>query len=84
MVEGIHSQTASTLLKMTPFGAAMTMLNLHGIRVRVERPKEEHTGVQQAKRSSIKEIGRNDPCPCGSGLKFKNCKCKEYHPELYK
>ena len=84
MVEGIHSQTASTLLKMTPFGAAMTMLNLHGIRVRVERPKEEHAGVQQAKRSAIKEIGRNDPCPCGSGLKFKNCKCKEYHPELYK
>ena len=84
MVEGIHSQTASTLLKMTPFGAAMTMLSLHGIRVRVERPKEEHAGVQQAKRSSIKEIGRNDPCPCGSGLKFKNCKCKEYHPELYK
>ena len=19
------------------------------------------------------EIGRNDPCPCGSGLKYKNC-----------
>jgi preprotein translocase subunit SecA len=20
-----------------------------------------------------KKIGRNDPCPCGSGKKFKNC-----------
>ncbi|MFW6275816.1 MAG: SEC-C metal-binding domain-containing protein, partial [bacterium] len=20
-----------------------------------------------------KEVGRNDPCPCGSGKKFKNC-----------
>jgi preprotein translocase subunit SecA len=20
-----------------------------------------------------KQVGRNDPCPCGSGLKFKNC-----------
>ena len=19
------------------------------------------------------QIGRNDPCPCGSGLKFKHC-----------
>ena len=85
MVEGIHSQTASTLLKMTPFGAAMTMLSLHGIRIRVDRPKEEeHAGVKQARRSVTKEIGRNDPCPCGSGLKFKNCKCKEYHPDLYK
>jgi preprotein translocase subunit SecA len=21
----------------------------------------------------VKKIGRNDPCPCGSGLKYKNC-----------
>jgi preprotein translocase subunit SecA len=20
-----------------------------------------------------KTVGRNDPCPCGSGLKYKNC-----------
>jgi len=20
-----------------------------------------------------KRVGRNDPCPCGSGLKYKNC-----------
>jgi len=20
-----------------------------------------------------KKIGRNDPCPCGSGKKYKNC-----------
>ena len=27
-------------------------------------------------------IGRNNPCPCGSGLKWKKCTCKEYHPDL--
>lgn len=27
------------------------------------------------------KIGRNAPCPCGSGLKFKKCTCPEYHPE---
>ena len=21
----------------------------------------------------ITRVGRNDPCPCGSGLKYKNC-----------
>lgn len=21
----------------------------------------------------IQDVGRNDPCPCGSGKKFKNC-----------
>ncbi len=28
------------------------------------------------------KIGRNDPCPCGSGKKWKKCTCKEYHPDL--
>ena len=27
----------------------------------------------------VNKIGRNDPCPCGSGLKWKKCTCKEYH-----
>ena len=28
-------------------------------------------------------VGRNDPCPCGSGLKWKKCTCQQYHPDLY-
>ncbi len=27
------------------------------------------------------KIGRNDPCPCGSGKKWKKCTCAEYHSE---
>ena len=27
------------------------------------------------------KIGRNDPCPCGSGLKWKKCTCAKYHPD---
>ena len=36
------------------------------------------------KRQPVKKaakIGRNDPCPCGSGLKWKKCTCAEYHKE---
>ena len=29
----------------------------------------------------VVKIGRNDPCPCGSGLKWKKCTCAKYHPE---
>ncbi len=29
--------------------------------------------VRQAVASGQLEVGRNDPCPCGSGLKFKKC-----------
>ena len=31
----------------------------------------------------VGKIGRNDPCPCGSGLKWKKCTCQQYHPDLY-
>ena len=26
------------------------------------------------------KIGRNDPCPCGSGQKWKKCECEKFHP----
>ena len=29
----------------------------------------------------VNKIGRNDPCPCGSGLKWKKCTCAQYHPQ---
>jgi len=29
--------------------------------------------VMRKRVTVVKEIGRNDPCPCGSGLKYKNC-----------
>ncbi len=36
----------------------------------------EAQGVEEApakQEPSFKNVGRNDPCPCGSGKKFKNC-----------
>ena len=30
----------------------------------------------------VQKIGRNDPCPCGSGLKWKKCTCPEYHKDV--
>ena len=29
--------------------------------------------------TKVVKVGRNDLCPCGSGLKWKKCTCKEYH-----
>ena len=37
--------------------------------------------VQKQPQRKVIKIGRNDPCPCGSGLKWKKCTCKEYHSE---
>ena len=30
-------------------------------------------GAGEPQRNPLKDVGRNDPCPCGSGKKFKKC-----------
>ena len=37
--------------------------------------------VKKQPTKKVVKVGRNDPCPCGSGLKWKKCTCKEYHPD---
>ena len=63
MVSRIHSETASILLK-----------------VQIEKREDGSTSAKQQIASASKtvrnteqKVGRNDPCPCGSGLKYKNC-----------
>ncbi|MFO7752759.1 MAG: preprotein translocase subunit SecA [Desulfobacteraceae bacterium] len=49
--------------------------------VEMNRPKEQNLTFSHSDDSSVKEpvtrkqpkIGRNDPCPCGSGKKYKKC-----------
>ena len=36
-------------------------------------PKADKTGKQETVVRDSAKIGRNDPCPCGSGKKYKNC-----------
>ena len=45
-----------------------------------ESGASDGTVRKQPQRKAIK-IGRNDPCPCGSGLKWKKCTCTQFHPE---
>ena len=37
-------------------------------------------GAPKGQPVRVIKIGRNDPCPCGSGLKWKKCTCAQYHP----
>ncbi len=66
-----------------------TLVTLSRIRLMKEKPKEEELhrkkaramqfshGEGQGKIETIrregKKVGRNDPCPCGSGKKYKKC-----------
>ncbi len=64
MVNRIHTETASILLKV------------HVEKRDGESDAKLSKDIATAKKSvaaSDKKPGRNDPCPCGSGLKYKNC-----------
>ncbi len=48
--------------------------------VEKEENKNLQTNMQTGPvmpKKTVREIGRNDPCPCGSGKKYKNCCGKE-------
>ena len=72
-----------------------TVRRLFTVRVKTnEELKRERvakiTGQSAGNDGSVKKqpvkkavkIGRNDPCPCGSGLKWKKCTCPEYHKDV--
>ena len=52
-------------------------------RERVAQITSESAGgdgtVRKQPVKKVVKIGRNDPCPCGSGLKWKKCTCEQYH-----
>lgn len=60
-----------------------TLKILYRIRIQTEVKREEveqpmftnkdDSAVKQPKKRSDEKVGRNDPCPCGSGKKYKQC-----------
>ena len=73
---------------------AVHMLLTIEVRQQNQEPKREQVakptgegapaqaGAKGATPVRVTKIGRNDPCPCGSGLNWKKCTCKESHPDL--
>ncbi|MBR0280270.1 MAG: SEC-C domain-containing protein, partial [Oscillibacter sp.] len=57
-------------------------------RERVAKATSENVGgdgsAPKKQPKKVIKIGRNDPCPCGSGLKWKKCTCAQFHPDLKK
>ena len=77
MVEKIRESIVIILLNTTielkrpepkPQPAKMTEAKVYDPQKRPEEIKKQTTV-----KNTEKKIGRNDPCPCGSGKKYKNC-----------
>ena len=66
MTLSIREDTVSVLLK-----AELKQVTVKPL----EEKKDLSTNIKEtaAPKKVAKSIGRNDPCPCGSGKKYKNC-----------
>lgn len=62
-------------LEMIQEQSLMFFFNLQVVPEAVTLSNEEQETSKNLKRpvASGKKVGRNDPCPCGSGLKYKKC-----------
>ena len=63
MVEKIHNQVVTIMCKSE-------------INAEVERKEQVEESGDNAHTPVVNKtakVGRNDPCPCGSGKKYKNC-----------
>ena len=65
MVESIREDTVRMLLTIQIQGAQAPQ------REQVAKPDAPNAGSVEARRA--KKVGPNDPCPCGSGKKYKHC-----------
>jgi len=70
-----------SILKLQNLVSAYEMLGRHlpdDLRAHVERIRQDWAARSEARSApaasgASKKTGRNDPCPCGSGKKFKKC-----------
>lgn len=48
-----------------------------------DKPKHEPVPQNRTVKNTAKKVGRNDPCPCGSGAKYKKCCLKVQNSRVY-
>ncbi|MGN0666493.1 MAG: preprotein translocase subunit SecA [Huintestinicola sp.] len=67
MIESIREDTVRLLFTIQVHG------NEQPKRERVAQPMDTGSDGSISEPRRVKKVGRNDPCPCGSGKKYKNC-----------
>lgn len=77
LMESIDREVATTIFRIVPRGqpeSTETELTQAAENARIESGSGEDGQAQQTVRKSESEkVGRNELCPCGSGLKYKKC-----------
>lgn len=74
MMEMIQDQIARTMYRLQPVPQDQLTYNQTYRDVKENTSENgEDAPKQQTVRRQGPKVGRNDPCPCGSGLKYKKC-----------
>ncbi|HTY45293.1 MAG TPA: preprotein translocase subunit SecA [Patescibacteria group bacterium] len=82
MMQSIEEEAIELIFKLQPAPpkefrgvfSSMAQQFIHPEAAQFEPPQEESEAVQRApQRLAQSKVGRNDPCPCGSGKKYKKC-----------
>ena len=72
LVKSENNTKRETSANITDAGldrSAVNQMNVEG----ESAPKAISTEKRQPVVNSAPKVGRNDPCPCGSGKKYKQC-----------
>jgi preprotein translocase subunit SecA len=70
MLASIRSQVARDIFRVQPAQAVPTP---QPRRLSTNAPGSSGKGRQPVRKVADETVGRNDPCPCGSGKKYKHC-----------
>jgi preprotein translocase subunit SecA len=86
MWEGIEDKVSETVFRMEETEAFQESLWAIGATIHESAPRTLDAAITTNAASDKKpepirnrgeKVGRNDPCPCGSGKKYKNCHMRQ-------
>ena len=73
MIEKIREDTVKFLLTVRPAQEVKRQQLAHARQEALRDIGSKGEKKQPIVKKASDKIGRNDPCPCGSGKKYKNC-----------
>ena len=73
MVHGIQEDTLFMLFHLNVQSAPQRKEVAKEAETSLEQAEASRGGGKQPQKSAGPRVGRNDPCPCGSRKKYKNC-----------
>ena len=73
MTHGIQEDTLMMLFHLNIQSAPERKQVAKEANATVENADQSWKGKSKEPAKAKPQVGRNDPCPCGSGKKYKNC-----------